>query len=529
MFTIKDEKFKKENYGEEEWMENWPIIYMLENDKKIYIGQTNSANRRMNQHKKSEEKKIFSKVHFIYSEEMNLSVTLEYESQLIQLIAADEKYSVTNRNAGSYGNDYFQRNQYEEKFSELWHQLKEKGIVEHEIVEIKNSDLFKYSPYKKLNESQHLSVSEIWNYLKLNEKQTIIVKGMPGSGKTIVAVFLMRMLKTNSLFGGKKIKLVIPQTSLRKTLKRVFRNIDGLRPGDIIGPTEVVKDEYDILLVDEAHRLHKKKNIVNNKSHNDVNKMLGLPKGADQLDWILKKSKSAVLFYDKKQVIGPSGIEEELLVLKNEVNAKFYNRLLRYYELSTQMRVLGGNGYIEYVDSLLNGKIQKKESFKDYDFKIVNTYKEFVSLYGEFSKKYELCRMVAGFAWPWKSKKDKSIKDIKIDGIARMWNNRTEDWIGSKTSIDEIGCIHSVQGYDLNYAFVIIGNDLRYDKVNHKIYCDRDSFYDVYGKKSTSNEEVLEYIKNAYYVLMTRGICGTYLYVCDKDLREYMQQYIDSI
>ena len=65
--------------------------------------------------------------------------------------------------------------------------------------------------------------------------------------------------------------------------------------------------------------------------------------------------------------------------------------------------------------------------------------------------------MVAGYAWPWISKNDKRLKDITIDGVSRMWNNKTEGWMPMKQAIDEVGCIHSIQGYDLNYAFVIIG------------------------------------------------------------------------
>lgn len=94
-------------------------------------------------------------------------------------------------------------------------------------------------------------------------------------------------------------------------------------------------------------------------------------------------------------------------------------------------------------------------------------------------------------------------------------------------AIDEIGCIHSIQGYDLNYTFVILGRDIGYDKLTGKIIVHPENYYDKNGKQTAGYEELLEYITNIYYVLMTRGIKGTYLYVCDDNLRDYLSQYIE--
>ena len=135
--------------------------------------------------------------------------------------------------------------------------------------------------------------------------------------------------------------------------------------------------------------------------------------------------------------------------------------------------------------------------------------------------------MVAGYAWPWISKKDKTLKDISIQGRNRMWNHVTEGWVHTEEAIDEVGCIHSIQGYDLNYAYVILGSDIGYDPNKKEIVVHPENYYDSNGKRTASYEELLEYIKNIYYVLMTRGIKGTYLYVCDDNLREYLSKYIE--
>lgn len=137
--------------------------------------------------------------------------------------------------------------------------------------------------------------------------------------------------------------------------------------------------------------------------------------------------------------------------------------------------------------------------------------------------------MLAGFAWKWISKKDKQQVDIIIDGIGRQWNTTPTDWVNSESSINEIGSIHCIQGYDLNYGFVILGPDIKYDVEKKSIYADKNKYFDVNGKKSATPEELTQYIKNIYYVLMTRGIKGTYLYVCDDDLKTYLKKYVDVI
>ena len=140
-----------------------------------------------------------------------------------------------------------------------------------------------------------------------------------------------------------------------------------------------------------------------------------------------------------------------------------------------------------------------------------------------------LVRMAAGYAWEWASNKDKTAYDIEIQGVKKQWNHCTEGWVLSNGAINEVGCIHSTQGYDLNYAFIIVGNEIGYDPENEEIIIRPENYYDQNGKKTAGYEELKEYIQHIYYVLMTRGIRGTYVYVCDPALREYMSRYIDVL
>lgn len=216
-------------------------------------------------------------------------------------------------------------------------------MVKHSLEELENSDLFKYSPYKELNDDQRVVVEEIIESLKKEENQTIVVNGMPGSGKTIVAIFLLKFLRDSDEFRDKKIGLVIPQTSLRKTLRGIFKSIYKLKASDVLSPADVTKNYYDILLVDEAHRLH-------------------------QCD-------SPILFYDELQVVGPSGIDIERFSRKMKNDG--IKRLTSYYNLLTQMRVNGGNDYISYVKDILSGKITEKRTFANYELKLVMEFDTF--------------------------------------------------------------------------------------------------------------------------------------------------------
>jgi hypothetical protein len=227
------------------------MLYILENGKQAYVGQSNHVKTRMSEHLSSKEKRIFDKVHFIYSSQFNQSVTLDYEAKLIQYVVADELFTVTNGNGGIADKDYYDKKTYDSEFYNLWRRLQKEKLATHSIEELENSDLFKYSPYKELNNDQREAVEKILETLEKDAFQTIVVNGMPGSGKTIVAIYLLKYLRDLDDFSDKTIGFVVPQTSLRKTLRRIFKSIYNLKATDVLGPSDVTRKKYDILLVDE--------------------------------------------------------------------------------------------------------------------------------------------------------------------------------------------------------------------------------------------------------------------------------------
>jgi hypothetical protein len=134
---------------------------------------------------------------------------------------------------------------------------------------------------------------------------------------------------------------------------------------------------------------------------------------------------------------------------------------------------------------------------------------------------------VAGYSWKWQSKNDMSLFDIIIGDVKLRWNSQNKDWINSKNALEEVGCIHTTQGYDLNYVGVIFGNEITYNKETNQIDVISANYHDKNGKMSIKDSNQLKnYIINIYKTIMLRGIKGTYMYVCDDNLRDYLSNMI---
>lgn len=527
----------------------YPIVYIIFdlNSKIAYVGESTNAINRMNNHLSHPNKSKLKYVYIISSSKFNKSATLDIESNLIKYMVADNTFKLLNGNAGIVDHNYYQKPQYFEMFQNIWKNLKLKKVVTKDILEINNSDLFKYSPYKTLSVDQHRAVREFLNIILNKEYSTTFVEGSAGTGKTILAVYLIKLLLTNfdiddyeELEGDSlkefelvkeiqkncqelSIGIVIPMVSLRKTLQNVFKNVKGLKPSMVLGTSDVLKKKYDILIVDEAHRLKKRVGITNYKSFDDNNKKLGLGNEGTELDWIMKSSKHQIFFYDDAQSIRPSDISFEVF---NSLKTSASTNIVK---LTSQMRSQGGNDYILFIDSLLNNTFDKSMSKfqnSNYDLKIFDFLPNMMNELKNKEAEFGLCRLIAGYGWKWVSKDSKN-PDAIIDDIKLFWNRVPHDWINSTNDLNEMGCIHTTQGYDLNYAGIIIGNDIKYNLNSQQIEIDKSNYYDSKGSVGIKDINTLkEYIINIYKTILYRGIKGTYIYVCDENLRNYFKKYI---
>jgi DUF2075 family protein len=537
------------------WVRNqWPLVYFIQNDTErvAYVGESTNASSRIKNHLANPKKaSVFNKISIIGSDKFNKSATLDIESNLIQYITSEGTYQLQNGNYGLINHNYYQQDLYKDLFKEIWNQLIDKKIVSKSLSEIENSELFKYSPYKSLNEDQYASVLDILDGLCAKESNRIFIKGSAGTGKTILATYLIKLLYSDvsdsileefnddelkeinyirtfqSKYPNAKIGLVIAMTSLRESLQAVFKKIPGLKSSMIINPSETFKlnQKYDLLIVDESHRLRQYKNISWMGAFRKNNQKLGLDDTGNELDWILANSKNQIFFYDSAQSVKPS-----------DINENHFDELLGDYntlklQLTSQMRVLGGTNYISFVDQLLHVTRNATTIFKikGYELLIFDSLQDLYNELGEREDQNGLSRLVAGYSWPWASKINKDAIDIEIEGLQFQWNQTDKDWINSPNAFKEIGCIHTTQGYDLNYTGVIFGREINYNKSTGKIEIDPKLYFDQNGKKGIPNKDDLKaYIINIYKTIMYRGIKGTFIYACNKELRDYLKENIET-
>lgn len=532
--------------------ENWPIVYILNhNDKaEAYVGETTDTKERMLNHIQNPNKKHLKEAHFISSKKFNKSATLDIESNLIKYLHADGVYKTLNGNLGLVNHSYYQRESYYfNLFKDIWNTLIGKGIAKHSLEHISNSDLFKYSPYKSLTVEQRKNLNTIIDALISDNKKSIFIEGGAGTGKTIIAIFLFKLMLTNEEdfnfkeFGTEEIQiiekvrllkkkypkpemgLVIAMSSFRQTIKKVFSNIDGLNQKMVIGPSDLSKKKYDILFVDEAHRLRKRVNLTNYASFDNTARSLGLkPEKTNELAWTQLRSKKTLYFYDPEQSIKPTDVNaEDFNRLKSNANSSII-------KLISQFRSKGGNGYVKFVDELLNQKRQTKNKYQheNYEVLLFNEFKDFVRELKIKNNKHQLSRFVAGYGWKWISKNDKSKYDIVIDGIKFHWNHDNIEFILKDNDATQIGCIHTTQGYDLNYVGLIFGPEIIFNPQKNKIEILKENYHDTNGQNTIKDiNELKRYIINIYKTIMLRGILGCYIYVCDHNLRKYFEQHIN--
>lgn len=550
----------------DEQLSNWPVVYTLDSGRSVYVGETGDALKRLRDHLATPGKRDLRDGRIVIGEEFNKSVCLDLESRLINLFAGDGKYQVLNGNSGQVDRDYYGRDGYRESFDEIFEALRAQGLFERSLPEIENRDLFKLSPFKALTPDQASAIDEIVaglvSGLEASSSTISVIEGEPGTGKTVVAIYLMKLLRDIGradpddpvdedtrfaeffdadhigLLRDLRIGLVIPQQSLRKSITSVFSKTPGLEKAMVRSPFQIGggNEHFDLLVIDEAHRLNQRaaqaSGPLNAKFRDITVDLFGEDDlSKTQLDWIRAKSAHQILFVDTLQTVRPADLPSSHL---ESVTAEA-QREGRLHRLRTQHRIRrAGEDYVGYIRAILAGRAPqpKPDRFTPYDLRFYDDPGPMRDEILRLDQSEGLARMLAGYAWEWKSKTDPNAHDIELGGLSLRWNRTDKDWVASEGSVEEVGSIHTIQGYDLNYAGVLVGPDLGYDHESGRVTFNRERYFDRQGKKNNpkrgityTDEDILAYIRNIYAVLLTRGILGTFVYVCDPDLREYMRPY----
>ena len=544
--------------------EDWPVVYILSGKKEAYIGETQNAYERMNQHLNSGKRKNITEINLMLSDSFNKSAILDIENMLITYMHADAEFVLQNANGGqSKTHNYYQRTEYQNVFNEIWKALQKTGLVKHELFELENSEIFKFSPYKELTTEQYNIVEDllkVYSYtLKGEKKTTVVINGGAGTGKSLIAIYFLNtianilnnnydftntddyldgdavlnkaeLIKTIKTYGNDKIAFVVTVPSFKSTIKKVFKSIKELKHIDVISPSQASRGNYDVLIVDEAHRLKRREKLTNNGAYDKVNKYLGLSSDSTELDWVkMKANKLLILFYDDKQSIKESDVRQE------DFEKLLLDSNTKRYILKTQLRVKGGNEYIEFVNRLFTDNPSTYKLTNGYDLQVFNDcYEMFEAIKTKNSEHKGLCRVLSGISFKWRRKaRDKTTTiysrdyDFEIDGHHYCWNAdfNAADFITNDENLDKIGCIYTCQGHDLNYAGVIFGRDITYNPKEKRIEYHPSEFKDK-NSKSNNNDMTIKNIINAYLVLLTRGMYGTYIYAVDEELRKFIESLV---
>lgn len=391
------------------------------------------------------------------------------------------------------------------------------------------SDLFQHNPAYILLDEQVIAYANIMKYACASDKRTtIIVNGGPGTGKSVVAMNVF----VDLLKSGKNALFVAPNSSFKtamidvlawhkvKAKNRLMKIFSGSTKFCEVSPLS-----YDVLIVDEAHRLKAKGTYMY--------------KGDSQVEDVIKASRVNVFFIDDEQRIRPN--DEGSMDYVESVAKKNHSEVIKV-ELKAQFRCSGADGFVNWVEHTL--QIRDTANFDGWDkesfeFKIMDSPQDLEKYIQRKRINGYTARIVAGFAWPWTAAKDGNpdaeIADVKIAeyGYARPWNSRHDQytWAIDESKSNQIGCIHTSQGLEFDYVGVILGRDIYYDPDTHTVNGDYENYYDKTGKSGLRNkpDELTQYIKNIYRVLMTRGIKGCTIFCCDKNLQAYMKNRANLI
>jgi len=359
-------------------------------------------------------------------------------------------------------------------------------------------------------------------------KDVVIIEGGPGTGKSVIAINLLARLIQERVNARYVTRNAAPREVYATLLKgeKTKREIDNLFNGSG-SYVDAERDEFEALIVDEAHRLNEKSGLFANR-------------GENQMKEIIRAARLSVFFIDEAQVVTlkDKGSSQEI-----EDWADYHGASVYKLSLTSQFRCNGSDGFLPWVDDVLGIRETANKTFDTdmFDFRVYddpNTLRDEI-----FNKNTEntKARLLAGYCWEWEKPKrdDPEHYDIVIPehDFKMSWNLERDGqgWLVQRDSINEAGCIHTSQGLEVDYVGVIIGDDLRYEdgKVITDVYMRAKTDQSVKGWKKgmredpeTMEQRVDQIIRNTYRTLMTRGLKGCYIYCTDKKLQEYIKSRI---
>ncbi|MCR5461612.1 MAG: DUF2075 domain-containing protein [bacterium] len=354
-----------------------------------------------------------------------------------------------------------------------------------------------------------------------DKKHVIIITGGPGTGKSVLAInVLARCIIDLRLNASYITKNMAPRKCYASLLSKGNAKKKINLQKAIQSPwclPNTPNNGLDVGIFDEAHRMQKKPYQY---------------LGNDMLEDAIKAAKVSVFFVDDDQRITVDD-EYDVDIIKNYAN-KEGAILHKPYELVSQFRCDGSDGYISFLNNMLGIKQTANTDFEfnKLQIKVFDDPNAMRDELRELNKINNKARMIAGYCYDWNVKYKRGEWDIILpNDFKAKWNLEKDSvWAVNPNSFEEIGCIHTCQGMEFDYVGVFIGNDLYYDGNSVRTNRDKISKDDRSSGirlKSTSNELADQLIRRTYKVLLTRGIKGCFIYCEDKDLSNYIKELLN--
>ena len=421
----------------------------------------------------------------------------------------------------------------EEKLSE--------GEGETVLARIESSQ---YRPSKKLmehvsrvihNKSEYVLLDEqlvvydkIFSLIKRNyhdkSKHSVIIKGGPGTGKSVIAINLM----ADMLKDGYNAQYATGSKAFTETLRKAIGSRGEVQFKYYNSYMNAEADVVDVLISDEAHRIR--------KSSNNMYTKRDLRSNLPQIKELLHAGRVNVFFIDDRQVVRPGEVGSVEYIKQSSEDMGITTH---EYELETQFRCAGSDKFINWVNNTLGIENNADILFntkEDFEFKIFDTPFDLEKEIIKKNNEGHSARLTAGFCWDWSKNltvNKKLNSDVQIGEFKRPWNARPDMtglpkdipraslWAYDPNGINQIGCIYTAQGFEFDYVGVIWGKDLIYDFKNQKWSGQKEYSSDSVVRRS--GDDFIEYIKNTYRVLLTRGLKGCYIFFEDEDTKNFVK------
>lgn len=547
-----------ESREESKIISRYPTVYVVNDKKKkkiysVYVGETNNIAKRTAQHLHDDPKSRedwrelleskTAKMYVIGHQHFNKSMTLDIENQLMLYLSSVENVKALYNRRSNDQDEYYPVNEVQDIFTQIWTQLHQKNSELFPAMDVlKDLAIFKASPFHKLTheqlEAKNLIMERVNSSLDNDEEgQLIMVTGEAGAGKTVLLSNLFYDLVGYKKYGHPlNVHIMVNHDEQVKVYREISKKL-GIDVNLVGKPTSFINkgERADVILVDEAHLLW----TQGKQSY----------QGTNQLEDLRKLGKVVVIIFDQHQVLRSQQIVEAAQLQRMVGEALKSDNLI---ELKNQLRIDANESTIQWVRDLVDHqKVGKLQPDSKYEIKVFDSPKDLenaiqIKNRSDLDSHYAngISRLVATFDWTFSTgskPSDGSLTwDVKIGDWRMPWNNqlktkqkrsvsyRNLSWAERSETINEVGSTYTIQGFDLNYAGVIIGPSVKYRDgmivFDPKAHANKDANQKRTLQSGEKRSFAEKLIRNELNVLLTRGVHGLYIYAVDPELREALKK-----